>query len=412
LRSIRKLSCYDFHFFETMRIGQEIINMRSGKAENHYGPQPVRRVFPALTILTDDLTGACDSAVAFACRCNPVRIQISSQATEQAAIHAITTESRDLTTEEAERRVRNIVERLPAGAELFKKIDSVFRGNTAVEIAVALRYASFDLAIVTPAYPALGRIVHQGVLNICDSTGTRTVPIADLLAQVGCSPRRLAANESSQALAASLTDCVSSGTLAVLCDASTSTHLTQIVRAARSLGKQILWIGSGGLAHALAAELPTLTMQPARRLREGPTVFFIGSPHPVSRAQVSHLRQAAQIAEHRPLATHSTQDNLLVPIELGRTTADEIRRALASHEPAQTGCLFMTGGDTAHFVCRALQIQSLRLLHEFAPGVPVAVAEGGPFDGVRIVLKSGGFGEPDILSRLLEAHRASREVIA
>jgi uncharacterized protein YgbK (DUF1537 family) len=119
-----------------------------------------------------------------------------------------------------------------------------------------------------------------------------------------------------------------------------------------------------------------------------------------------------QPAEHLPLASHSTQDDLLVRIELGQTTADEIRRALASHEPAQTGCLFMTGGDTAHFVCRALQIRSLRLLHEFAPGVPVAVAEGGRFDGVRVVLKSGGFGEPDLLCRLLEAHRAAPEVIA
>jgi uncharacterized protein YgbK (DUF1537 family) len=406
------LSCHDFHSFETMRIGQEITNMRSGKAENHYGPQPARPDCPPLTIVADDLTGACDAAVAFTRGCNPVRVQISSQATEHAAIRAVTTESRDVTAEEAERRLRNIVERLPPGAELFKKTDSIFRGNTAVEIAAALRYAPFDLAIIAPAYRALGRIVHQGVLNISDSAGTRTVPIADLLTQVGCSLRHLAANESSEPLAASLTDYLSSGTAAVLCDASTSTHLTQIVRAARSLHKQILWIGSGGLAHALAAELHAATMPPPKQLRDGPTIFFIGSPHPVSRAQVSHLRQVTQTAEHLPLASHSTQDDLLVRIELGQTTADEIRRALASHEPAQTGCLFMTGGDTAHFVCRALQIRSLRLLHEFAPGVPVAVAEGGRFAGVRVVLKSGGFGEPDLLCRLLEAHRAAPEVIA
>jgi uncharacterized protein YgbK (DUF1537 family) len=65
----------------------------------------------------------------------------------------------------------------------------------------------------------------------------------------------------------------------------------------------------------------------------------------------------------------------------------------------------MTGGDTAHFVCRALDIQALHLEREFAPGIPLATAEGGPFDGVSVVLKSGGFGEPDLLCRLLEKCR-------
>jgi uncharacterized protein YgbK (DUF1537 family) len=95
---------------------------------------------------------------------------------------------------------------------------------------------------------------------------------------------------------------------------------------------------------------------------------------------------------------------------LGETTADEIRRAVVAHDPAQTACLFMTGGDTAHFVCRALGIRALLLQREFAPGVPVAIAEGGPFDGVSVALKSGGFGEPDLLCRLLETCR--QEVIA
>ncbi len=386
--------------------------MQSGKAENHYGPPPVPPGCLPLTIVADDLTGACDAAVAFASVCSPVRVEISGKVTERSPVRAISTESRDLRPEEAELRLRNIVERIPADTTLFKKIDSVFRGNTAVEIAAALRHAVFDVAIIAPAYPALGRIVDQGLLNIYDTADTRTVAIADLLAQVGCPLRLLPASESSEPLAVSLTDCLSSGVRAVLCDTSTPTHLAQIVRAARSLRKQILWIGSGGLAHAFAAEFLAPATQPAKHLREGPTIFFIGSPHPVSRAQADHLRKIAQIAEHSPLATHSDEDDLLVPVELGRTAADDIRRAVAAHNPAQTGCLFMTGGDTAHFVCRALEIQSLRLLHEFAPGVPVAVAEGGPFDGVRVVLKSGGFGEPDLLCRLLEAHRASPEVVA
>ncbi len=385
--------------------------MPGGMAEIHYGPQSAPPGCPPLTIVADDLTGACDAAVAFTSVCDPVRVRIFGQVAENSAVHGVTTESRDVPAQQAQLRLRHIVERLPPGAELFKKVDSVFRGNTVIEIAATLRHADFELAIIAPAYPALGRIVYGGVLNISGSTG-RTVPIADLLAKAGCSLRQLAVDESSEPLAASLADCIFSGTPAALCDASTQTHLKEIVRAARSLRKRILWIGSGGLAHALSAEFPAVTVQPARRLREGATIFFVGSPHPVSRAQVDRLRQVAGIAEHPPLATHSTGDDLLVAIELGQTTPEEIRRALATYRPEQIGCLFMTGGDTAHFVCRALEIQSLRLLYEFAPGVPVAIAEGGPFDGVHVVLKSGGFGENDLLCRLLEAHRASPEVIA
>ena len=153
--------------------------------------------------------------------------------------------------------------------------------------------------------------------------------------------------------------------------------------------EKILWIGSGGLAHALAAELPQSKPQPAPSTHPGHTIFFIGSPHLVTRVQVERLQS-------------SSATDRLVHVVLGQTDAEDIRRDVAAHDPAQIGCLFMTGGDTAHFVCRTLGIHALLLQREFAPGVPLAIAEGGPFDGVSVVLKSGGFGEPDLLCRLLE----------
>lgn len=384
--------------------------MQCGKAENDYGHEspPLRR--PPLTIIADDLTGACDAAVAFTSRCSPVRVHLSREATDSSPVQALTTESRHVAAQETVRRLRNIADRFPPPAELFKKIDSVFRGNTVLEIEVALRHAAFDLAIVAPAYPALGRIVEEGGLKIHDSTGTRGIPIAHLLAEGDCSLARIAAEESAEQLAASISARIADGSTALLCDASTQTHLNQIVRAARSISKQILWIGSGGLAQALAAELPLLYRPGLQHSVEGSTIFFIGSPHPVSRAQVDHLRRVARIAEHNTPATHTSDDDLLVPVTLGQTTPGDIRHALAVHGPERTGCLFMTGGDTAHFVCRALEIRSLRLLYEFAPGVPVGVAEGGRFDGVRVLLKSGGFGEADLLCRLLEPQSASSEV--
>lgn len=376
--------------------------MTSGQDRKYQRPQPVASVRPPLMILADDLTGACDAAVAFTTACAPVRVHINCEPSEGACIEATTTESRDLPVAEAETRTRNIVERLPSHVELFKKVDSVFRGNTIAEIAATLRHARYDLALLAPAYPALGRTVREGILYIRDTAGDRTLPVAELLTKSGCSLTALPAGLPPEALAAAMRRCLSDSTPAVLCDASDPIDLERLVSSARSLGKRILWIGSGGLAHALARELPAQTTRSMPKPFVGNTIFFIGTPHPVTRTQVEHLRSTTQITEHRNGSMHSPATDLLVPVLLDETTPDEIRRALAAHDPSRIGCFFLTGGDTAHFVCRALGIRALRLLREFAPGVPLAIAEGGPFDGVSVVLKSGGFGEPDLLCRLLE----------
>jgi uncharacterized protein YgbK (DUF1537 family) len=375
--------------------------MTNCQDRNYQSPQPVTPVRPSLTILADDLTGACDAAVPFTAVCDSVCVQINSEPWNGGWIKATTTESRDLPVSEAEARIRTIAARLPHDAELFKKIDSVFRGNTVAEITATLRYAHFDIAIIAPAYPVLGRTVRRGILYIHDASAHQTLPLIELLTGAGCSLTTLPADMPADEAAAALRRCLSKPKPAILCDAVSQDDLTRVVTAARSLGTRILWIGSGGLAHALAAELPLLKSQSVIHPRTGHTIFFIGSPHPVTGTQVEHLRSHA---------THSSSKALVCPVVLGETTADDIRRAVAAYDPAEIGCLFMTGGDTAHFICRGLGIHALRLEREFAPGVPLAIAEGGPFHGVSVVLKSGGFGEPDLLCRLLETCRP--EVIA
>ncbi len=386
------------HLKECAGIGDHADD--TGQDRKYQRPPSVASVRPPLVILADDLTGACDAAVAFTSVCAPVRVHINGGPSEAACVQATTTESRDLPVADADARIRSIAERLPANIELFKKIDSVFRGNTIAEIAATLRHACFDLAVLAPAYPALGRTVREGVLQIHDAAGNRTLPIAELLANAGCSLTALPADLSADELAAILRGCLNNAKPAVLCDTANQDDLARVVTAARSLRKKILWIGSGGLARTLAAELPSLKPEPVPSPRPGHTIFFIGSPHPVTRAQVERLQNAA----------HSPAPDPLVTVMLGETSAEDIRRAVAIYDPSRIGCVFMTGGDTAHFVCRALGIQALRLQREFAPGVPLAIAEGGPFDGVSVVLKSGGFGEPDLLCRLLETCRP--EVIA
>ena len=82
---------------------------------------------------------------------------------------------------------------------------------------------------------------------------------------------------------------------------------------------------------------------------------------------------------------------------------EEVLRATEGIQRQDVGCLFMTGGDTALSVCEALGITALRLQREFVSGVPLCLAEGGRFDGVNVILKSGGFGDRDLLCRILDS---------
>ena len=63
----------------------------------------------------------------------------------------------------------------------------------------------------------------------------------------------------------------------------------------------------------------------------------------------------------------------------------------------------MTGGETAIAVLRALGASGLRLAGEIEPGLALGTLAGGPFDGLVVMTKAGGFGDADALVRAWEA---------
>lgn len=389
--------------------------MLSGKDANQQGPEPVGRSAGShlrpLAIIADDLTGACDAAAPFTIPYGSVRIHLShltdAPPNPTKSIWAISTESRDLSPLEADHRIGRIAESLPKDTEVFKKIDSVFRGNTAGEISAALRCLSFDLAVVCPAYPALGRTVINGNLIVDDAGGKRTLSLPDLLASHR--PHQLPAALSIDAIVARLNQHLHAPPV-ILCDAVEQADLIKLVHAVKSLQKRVLWIGSGGLAHAIACTLPASQVLRSQFLRSGRAVFFIGSPHAVTTAQVDHLKRATGITEHSTSSVSSTAADLLLSIR-SETTETEIRNALQHLTPQSIGCLFMTGGETASQLCRILGIETLLLTHEIAPGVPAGIAEGGSFDGIPLILKSGGFGSPDLLYRISQSFASKSQEV-
>ncbi|HTV10074.1 MAG TPA: four-carbon acid sugar kinase family protein [Candidatus Aquilonibacter sp.] len=352
-----------------------------------------------ILIIADDLTGACDAAVSFAAAGEEVRVRLIPPLNGVSGrVRGLTTNTRDVEESEAEKRIRELVNEAGSEVEVFKKVDSVFRGNTILEISAAVRHWKFDVAVIASAYPALGRRVLAGVLWVEDAAGERSVPIEGLLAEAGVFVKRIAAG-TEQHVAAAMSAAIEDGARAFLCDAAVQSDLERIVAGARSLQKRILWIGSGGLARALAAK--TNSEPEVMRRRRGRVVYFVGSRHAVTESQVECLKK---------LESKDGASGIVVRVAMGQTTEEEIRRTVADLMAERVGCLFMTGGDTALFVCRVLGVESIRLEREFAEGVPLGTVEGGAMDGVTVVLKSGGFGEVNLMCRVLEEFGVKQEV--
>jgi uncharacterized protein YgbK (DUF1537 family) len=250
----------------------------------------------------------------------------------------------------------------------------------------------------------MGRTMEAGTVRICDVDGNRDLDLARALEARLCSPQLLRSSLRWEDLSAQMHAALTSGAKIVLCDAFEQSHLEIVVAAVFSLRIPVLWIGSGGLAHALAGCLPT-QQQPSLQtpFREGHALFFIGSDHAATQGQVEHLCIHADLT---PVECHNEAQevNGALLLRISRNTSEvAVRNAVSRVSPADTSVLFMTGGDTAKLVCPALGIRSLRLVCEFARGVPLCIAEGGAFDGATVILKSGAFGARDLMCQVFES---------
>lgn len=378
---------------------------REGKSVPPTEPPPSTSV----CILADDLTGACDAAVAFSRRGLLTEVILDPTAGRQpessSEVLVYCTATRDLAPDQAAATLRPLLDGFAAAdcPHLFKKIDSVFRGNTLLEIAETLRAFPDRVAVIAPALPAQGRTCADGLLHLEDLTGYRSVPLRAQWHAAGLYPHWLGPAASAGVLHAAMQEAELHKTAkAIFCEASTDAHLTAIVHAARSLQRPILWIGSGGLAAALAAALyPDYPQPSAHPPLCGPLLVVSGTDHPVTTDQLAHLR-----------ARHPTDDPSIRHLCLvhGRTTEAVICAAILQPHPPST--LLLTGGDTALLVCRVLGIHTLTLHGEFAPGVPIATSASGPLANSTILLKSGGFGAAGLLSDLALQCSSSQEACA
>jgi uncharacterized protein YgbK (DUF1537 family) len=305
---------------------------------------------PGVAIAADDLTGAADSVAAFAARGWRASVALgAAEPPEPGEARAADTCSRRDGLGEAAADVAAV---LAAAGLPFLKVDSLLRGRFESDLALLLAAREWPAVVFCPALPELGRAFRG----------------AGVLAELRPAYVR-AGEEMPEGL--------------VVADADSAADLDALVAAAP---RGTLWVGSAGLAHALArahggapsaAELPRVA---------GEILVVVGSRAERARRQLARLEgSGATVAS---VETGAGAEDVAVVGRLARNLAP---RAAAA------GALVATGGDTARALLDALGVERLDVLGELEPGVVASRVPDGPI----VVTKAGSFGDDGTLARVV-----------
>jgi uncharacterized protein YgbK (DUF1537 family) len=115
-------------------------------------------------VIADDLTGAAELGAVGLRLGLRAEILRGGKPSGKADLVCVDTDSRSCTSADAAKLAAAAAKRLhSAGARwIYKKVDSVLRGNVTAEVEAVMRELGFSRAILLPANPSLGRIIRDG----------------------------------------------------------------------------------------------------------------------------------------------------------------------------------------------------------------------------------------------------------
>ena len=357
-------------------------------------------------ILADDSTGAADAGIEFAqtgWRTRTLRHDWQPEHLVGAEVVVIDTQSRSANADAAGALVQRMAMRLrQANAEIvYKKIDSTLRGALGAELDALLTTCGHSLAIICPAFPACGRTLIDGVLRVEGVAVAHTATGGDALTPVYESHLPTLLSTQTQrpihhfarppsgfdpVTLAAQWRMLPPGALAVV-DAADDHDLEQIAAASDTgTSGRLLLVGSAGLARPWSRMLA--------QFRHPRVLVVCGSLHPAARAQLRALQRHCDGQAYTLLATPEKPTSHAATQGAVQALATDAATWLASHIAAG---IVVTGGDTLHALLTALGANGLDLEHTIAPGIALGRIAGGPWAGLRLVSKAGGFGQEDTL---------------
>jgi uncharacterized protein YgbK (DUF1537 family) len=374
---------------------------------------PLNRPPRVLGLVADDLTGAGDSAVAFAqhgwdviLHLHPERVSGSlvGDPTSPPTVIAVSTGTRALDDHTAAETTARAIDALRgAGIDrLYLKIDSTVRGSVTGQLTGALRAwtrpdRGIASAVICPAFPQQHRTVYQGRVLVNDIPLEQT-PAAD----DPVTPRTT--GELTRILPGAR--CGTTAQIGIvsplILDAATDADLDHIAAELSTSGPETVMVGSGGLAAALARLWSLTDPRPAPATVSTTRVLIaVSSLHPVTAAQVAHLRHSPLASLVDVLTTSTT--GIMAPTRAAADLADRVEDAVAGQN---YGAIVAVGGDGAAAILARLGADHVVIDGAISGGCPTGVVIGGAADGLRLVTKSGGFGDHATLTTITTRLRA------
>jgi len=355
-----------------------------------------------LGAIADDVTGASDLAGVLVREgmrtVQAVGVPRRIDADADAVVVAL--KSRTAPVDEA---VRDSVASLRAlrdwGADRFyfkvcSTFDSTPQGNIGPVADALLDELDATFAVVTPAYPANGRVVRDGELFV------NGVPLAEssmrnhpLTPMTDSDLVRVLQRQTPRPVGR----LGEPGITYAIADGATDDDLCAL---GQLYGGLPLLVGGAGLALGLPAAYGYDGAAAAAAPVDGPAVVLAGSLSDATRAQIARFEPKVTLDEYDgyrgdTLLVHSGERGARDPHEVERRLAAVAQDAVA-HGARR---VVVAGGETSGAVLHALGVQMLAVGAEIAPGVPWMTTLDEP--RLSFALKSGNFGGPDFFLEAL-----------
>ncbi len=391
-------------------------------------------------VVADDYTGAVETAAKFMSGGYRTAVTLdpgSLGSLRKYSVVALDTETFFDSPERAAQKLENVTRDLLPWKDstvFFKRIEPGLRGNVGPEVRVMAQELGFDTIVVATAFSRSRKAIEEGTvyldrqermspLTVTTFQSASSAATTELLAQAGLHPREVLRDQIREGKTAEILQ--NKGCYCF--DAENDEDLRMIVRGALKArpAKDVLWVGSVGLAEALA-----------RAAR--PFVFVVGTAHPRSVRQARQLMENGfvqpvrvstaglgtdQADQHRVRAADEAEPLLRCgqSILLAATTedkrfvrgdypngnidgfmdlmADTVREIMGR---TKIGGLCVTGGDCAVRIAQRVKAENLALEREIQEGITLLSLSGGPFDGLPMISKSGSLGGERALVHCME----------
>ena len=418
-----------------------------------------------LAVIADDLTGANDTALQFAKRNIKSSVEINfmkMEDVEDKEVIVVDTDSRDLDKELSYKKVKDICEKISKYDIkcIYKKIDSTLRGNLGAEIKAVDDVFNPDIVIIAPAYPANQRVTIGGYHLLegkpIELTEIANAPKTPVKKSYLPSILTEQVNEKIAILDFKLlrqrTDIISKKIVEflqekkrwIVCDIIEEENFITLMDAVSSY-KNILWVGSAGLAEYLPYFYKWKgNKELFMKKRKGSVLVCAGSVSHITQNQVrtllnqrkinlvkinmvrlledknSELIEKSQIInqlireqKNILLATAQSDDEVEKAIEIGKKhnlsrkdVSEKIATIMAelvkSIDVNGLSGMVLTGGDMAVHICRAIGVNSIKIISEIDNGVPLGFIESNKLEKLFIVTKAGAFGKPDVFIKSIQ----------